>query len=121
MRPRAVLLVLLAATTLACSSITNPQPAPTVACVLGAAECDRMVGEAVDVLRRGDRLVGAPISVAVGDECPPGQRCLLAPASWIVAVRDANGRVHGVRVYAAGQGDADLLGEVPPHILALLR
>lgn len=118
---RALLLIVLAGTTIACTSITNPEPVRTVACLLGAAECDRMVGEAVDVLRRGDRLVGAPISVAVGDECPPGQRCLLAPPSWIVAVREANGRVHGVRVYAAGQGDADLLAEVPPHILALLR
>jgi hypothetical protein len=117
---RALLLIVLAATTIACTSITNPEPAPTVACALEAAECDRMVGAALDVLNRGDQLGGAPVSVAVGDECPPGQECP-APASWIVAVREADGRVHGVRVYARGQGDPDLLGEVPPHIVALLR
>jgi hypothetical protein len=122
LRVRAVVLFVLAATAVACTSITNPQPAPTVACALAPDECDRVVGVALDLLKRGDLLVGAPVSVAVGDECAPGQECPAPSArSWIVAVREVNGRVHGVRVYPAGAGDPDLLGEVPPHILALLR
>jgi hypothetical protein len=118
---RAVFFFVLAVTAMACTSITNPEPEPTVACTLAPAECDRMVGEALDLLIRGDVLVGAPVSVAVGDECPPGRECPAPPRSWIVAVREVNGRVHGVRIYPPRMGDPDLLGEVPPHIVALLR
>jgi hypothetical protein len=98
-------------------------PPAQIDCPFDAAECDRMVREALGVLGTvppPDQVVAPILAIVVGDECPPNARCV-PPVSRIVAVLDANRRVHGVRVYLPGLGDPDFLAEVPRHIVVQLE